>query len=218
MDILQRAEHLKDDVHSMVVVQLHAAFLRLQDDIFQVSVQFGHHQVYFIEIVSLRRARRDDVEQIDHVLMMEVLQQLDLAVNAFAVLEIDEHVLVLLDGHFAVTAFVDGFNHYAIGTESNHFGRLIVVPQLELFVVDTVRDSLLMVAAIHTATRRVCTVRTVGSVWTVRAHRSARVEQIGRIRSKQSSGHCFRRRLLYIVCICMAYVCMRSQAQIGKRV
>mmetsp|Transcript_24358 Transcript_24358/g.39213 ORF Transcript_24358/g.39213 Transcript_24358/m.39213 type:complete len:202 (+) Transcript_24358:1246-1851(+) len=149
--ILQCTQHLKHNKHAMKVMQfeVEVVVVRVDNHTLQCAIQFGHNEIDFIEIVALGTTRWYHIQQIDHILMMKMLQYTNLAINALAVLDVTEHTFIFFDRHFTSIASIFRLNHHSVRAKTNHFGRFIILPQQKCLIVECPRHSLLVVRSIQ---------------------------------------------------------------------
>mmetsp|Transcript_28317 Transcript_28317/g.83162 ORF Transcript_28317/g.83162 Transcript_28317/m.83162 type:complete len:375 (-) Transcript_28317:10-1134(-) len=109
VDVFEAAKDLVEEVLAVVVGER----LRRRDDLVQVCVHELRDNVHILKHVQ--RARPEDVLDLDHVLVSEVAQDLDLPQGALRVCQVVEGLGDLLDGHFLARPIVKRRAHDAIG-------------------------------------------------------------------------------------------------------
>ena len=121
VNVLQSSQQLKQEILEMFL----AEFLRRVNDPMQVAL----HQIENdVDIVHRTRSfrRADNLEDRYNVVVLEMLQDLYLAVRPFCDGYLLEYVRYLLDRDFLVCFLVNGGAHHAVCATADLFDRFIV--------------------------------------------------------------------------------------------
>ena len=95
---VDRVDAAEDLVQEVLVVLVGQGLLRV-DDVVEVGVHQLGDDVHVLPLLRVRVRRREDVDEAEHVVVLEVLEDLDLAQQPLAVDDVLERLRDLLDRH-----------------------------------------------------------------------------------------------------------------------
>mmetsp|Transcript_41067 Transcript_41067/g.67535 ORF Transcript_41067/g.67535 Transcript_41067/m.67535 type:complete len:463 (+) Transcript_41067:607-1995(+) len=194
-------------IRNVLVVQI-AELLVRRNNLAQIALQQGHHQIHVLEVLNVAHGRRNRIINLNQVrmsILVVVQQEFDLAQDATRIANVGEHAFVLLDGHSLLGALVNRLAHNSVRAAANQTNRLVVAVQLEHFVANAILA--LLIGRHHLIVELFRSVRAFGVIMI-----DCTAYSIGR----RQIEFITRRRWLCLLCLCRRFLSAGTVFRLDK--